>query len=120
MSKHLDKIIDKCLHDVLVESSINVSSDKVLGNAQKRISSYLKELVKNGDESVLELMRAMGYGSKLDTKTIRQNRERLFKDFKVTDELTNDVLETVKILQQYVVNNGGIQFNKLKADYPDD
>lgn len=120
MSKHLDKIIDKCLHDVLVESSINVSSDKILGNAQKRISSYLKELVKNGDESVLELMRAMGYGSKLDTKTIRQNRERLFKDFKVTDELTNDVLETVKILQQYVVNNGGIQFNKLKADYPDD
>lgn len=120
MSKQLDEIISKCLHNVLVEANMDVSSDKVLSNAQKRISSHLKELIKNGDESVIELMKAMGYGSSLDAKTIRQNRELLFKDFRVTDELTNDILKTVKILQKYVVKNGGIKFDKLKSDYPND
>lgn len=120
MSKILDNIINKHLHNVLIEANIDVSRDNVLNNAQKRITSYLKELIKNGDSSVIQIMNNMGYNANFNKNEVRKERERIFNGSWIADELTNDIIKIVKILQQYVNGHGGINLNKLKDEHSND
>ena len=100
MSKSIDEIIDKHLHNILIETSINVTNDSVLNNAQKRIASHLKELIKNRDEKTIRLMKSMGYDINFDKDFIKQQRSRVFNGSWIEDELTNDIINVVKILKE--------------------
>lgn len=120
MEKNLDKIIDKCVRDILCEATIDIKKDSILGNAQKRIASHIKELVKKRDKTVIDLMQSMGYGMQLDKNSRIQKDSEIFNGSMISSELTNDIIEVTKILQKYVNDTGGINFNKLKIDHQND
>lgn len=118
MKNNIDNIIDRCLSKALFEAKINTKDDAVVNDAQKRISSYMKDKVKNGDERLLKLMRDKGYQRNIDKNELLKNRERVFNDFNVSDELNKEVLDVIKLLAKYTNNKGGVRFDEIKRDYP--
>lgn len=115
----IDDIIDRHLSNVLFEAKINVQKDPVVSDAQKRMTGYMKDLVKNGDERVISLMKNKGYANDVDKKDVLKKREEIFNDFNVSDDLSKEILDVVKILSQFVNDKGGVKTEEIKKVYPD-
>ena len=119
MSKRINEIISKCIDKVLSEAKIEVKGDPVIQAAQKRAAGHMQDLVKNGDERLISLMKSKGYGGNYSDKEMLQYREKALNDFNVNDEVNRELITIAKILAQYTAN-GGINFNMLQKDHPHD
>ena len=114
----LYKIIEHCVNNVILEAKIDASSDSIVSGAQKRIVNHLKELIKNGDTNILSIMKSLGYSDNIDNKSMRQARETAFNGINISDKFVNDILNVVNILKSYITDNGKINLQQLKIDYP--
>lgn len=117
--KSIDKIINECLSN-LIEVKIDAKTDKVVNNAQKRVHDYMKGLVKSGDKNANQIMRDKGFQSSLNSKELQQKLDDINPDSNISQELNQDVIDTAKLLRNYTNDKGGINFEKLKSDYPND
>lgn len=117
--KSIDKIINECLSN-LIETKIDAKTDKVVNNAQKRVHDYMKGLVKSGDKNANQIMRDKGFQSSLNSKELQQKLDDIHLDSNISQELNKDVIDTAKLLRNYTNDKGGINFEKLKNDYPND
>lgn len=119
MEKNIDKIISECLHKIF-EAKIDAKSDKVVGNAQKRVRDYMKGLVDSGDETANNIMKAKGFKSSMSNKDLLDKLDDINPDSNISQEVNQDVIDTAKLLRKYSNNKGGFNFEKLKQDYPND
>lgn len=119
MKKDIDKIISECLTN-LFEAKIDVKTDKVVNNAQKRVHDYMKGLVNSGDENANRIMQAKGFKSSLSSQDLQQKLDDINPDANISQELNQDVIDTAKLLKKYANGKGGFNFEKLKREYPND
>lgn len=117
MKRNIDEIISECLSNIF-EAKIDAKSDSVIRNAQKRVTDYMKKLSDNGDENLDRIMRAKGFKPSLDKNEMLSKLDDNFPDMNISQELNQDVINTVKLLKQYSNGKGGFNFEKLKKDYP--
>ena len=120
MHNNLNKIINECVNNAILEAKIDVSRDNIVSNAQKRLVNYLKELVKNGNSSVISIMNTLGYSDTVNKQDMRKARETAFNGFNISNEFVNDILNVVNILKSYISENGNTNLEKIKKDYPKD
>lgn len=121
--KSIDKIINECLSNLIetkIDYKIDANSDKVVNNAQKRVHDYMKGLVKSGDKNANQIMRDKGFQSSLNSKELQKKLDDINPDSNISQELNQDVIDTAKLLRNYTNDKGGINFEKLKIDYPND
>lgn len=121
MKRTLDDIINHSVNKVLNEAKIEAKNDPVIRHAQQRAAGRMKDLVKQRDERTLSLLKDKGYNSSTDRKTLQKQIDAEYRGSDIREKMSQDVLYVIKILQQYTIDGkGGINFNLLKKDYPDE
>lgn len=125
MSNRIDEIIKRNITKVLSEAKKKDSDEKPLTKSQKnasaRVQNYMKELVRNGNQEVLDRLRTMGYNSGISPQEMRQYRTQAYgPNLTIGDKVNNEAKEVARILSKYVIGNSGrIDFEGLKRDYPE-
>ena len=126
MLNRIDELVNRSVDRVLSEAKKKGDDEKPAltksqKNASARVQNYMKELVRKGDQEVLDTLRTMGYNSGISPQEMRQYRTQAYgPNLTIGDKVNDDAKRVARILSQYVMGDSGrIDFEGLKRDYPD-
>ena len=72
------------------------------------VTKYIENKLKNGDSEMLSLFQDMGYDMDYDVNKRRNNREQIFHNGQISQEVADDIINVANILSQYTDDNGNV------------
>lgn len=112
----LRQYVRESINAILNESIICEVQGDITSTMRSKINKYILNKVNSGDENITQLLTTLGYDLNYDVNSRRNRREEIFGNNHISQEVTDDILNTANILSNYTDKNGNIFLRRKEGD----